>query len=422
MRVFKGIEYASEFREITVRSGETVEETITPKRWINLPEQGWYGADGHLHIPRPSQELDPLLCSWMQAEDLHVANMLQWGLASRFHNTIQHTHGSKGVYREGNTILASGQENPRTHVLGHTIILGANDPINFPENYMIYRLFWEEAKRQGALSGYAHGGVHGGAQNGLSIDLPHGLLNFIEVLQFEKTNYDVWYNCLNTGFRLTPIAGTDFPCGNLSLPGRERFYTRVEGEFTFPNWLEGVRKGRTFVTNGPILEFSIDGKEIGDEIVLDKPGPVRVRGRVRVDPTWDEIERIEVVENGLVLRTVKAEFDFDHTAHEASWLALRVTGTKKGEKGARPSLAHTGAIYLSMKGAPSLSEHPRAKHLARIWLARLQELEGRLAEQLDWMGLAVGSDPVDTATMRKNRAGLIQAIQEAKKRFEGQMR
>ena len=167
---------------------------------------------------------------------------------------------------------------------------------------MIYRLFWEEAQRQGALSGYAHYGaiLLNAPSFGLAVDLPHGLLSFLEVLQFNRGVHEAWYEILNTGFRITPTAGTDYPCVGASIPGRERFYTRVEGPFTYENWLEGVRKGRTFVTNGPILEFRIDGKEMGEEVVLEQAGSVDVQGRVRFDPTWDDIERLEVVENGPV--------------------------------------------------------------------------------------------------------------------------
>ena len=34
--------------------------------------------------------------------------------------------------------------------------MGEQSEIHFPEHYLIYRLFFEEARRQGALSGYAH--------------------------------------------------------------------------------------------------------------------------------------------------------------------------------------------------------------------------------------------------------------------------
>ena len=429
LKVYKGIEYERQTREVHIRPGETTELTVKIPRWINLPEQGWYGADDHVHIARPIKELNPFISKMMQAEDLHVANLLQMGLSKRFHITLQYAHGPESIYREGDYILATGQENPRTHFLGHTITLGARSAINFPENYLIYRLFWEEARRQGALSGYAHYGTAGGAQYGLGIDLPHGLLSFLEVLQFNLAIYDVWYDILNTGFRMTPTAGTDYPCGDSSIPGRDRFYTKAEGPFTYESWLEGLRRGRTFVTNGPILEFRINGKGMGEELVLDKPGSVHVEGRARFDPTWDDVERLEVIENGQVLlsfprREELAEipFQFQHEVREASWLAVRTTGSKLGE--ARPataSAAHSAPIYVTLKGARPLSAHSRAKALARAWLARLGDLEDRLAEdQIEYLAHRLKQAPYDLVEedlLRKNRSTLLEEIQKAREYF-----
>ncbi len=446
LKVFKGIEYKAQAREIDIRPGETTQLTVNMSRWINMPEQGWYGADDHLHIARSIKELNPFISKMMQAEELHVGNLLQMGLSIRFHGSLQYAHGPESIYQEGNYILAAGQENPRTHVRGHTITLGASSAIHFPENYLIYRLFWEEARRQEALSGYAHyGNEIGGGHYGLGIDLPHGLLSFLEVLQFNRAIYDSWYDILNTGFRLTPTAGTDYPCAGTTIPGRERFYTKVEGPFTYQSWLEGVRRGKTFVTNGPLLEFRVNKKGVGEEFVLEKPGPVLMEGRVRFDPTRDDVERLEIIENGQVLRSfpqkagsAEISFRFEHEVREASWFAVRASGKKLGELFSPgrdlnkydnlvyttmgpTSLAHSAPVYVLLKGAPTLSDHPRAKALAHMWLGRLEDLEARLAEdQIQHLSerlKLVPPDIVEEDLLRKNRAGLLKEIQKAKEYF-----
>src|SRR5262249_2178091 len=287
-------------------------------------------------IPRPFKELNSLLSKWMQAEDIHVANLLQWGNTKRFTNTIQYAHGAEGLYHEGDYWLASGQENPRTHFLGHTVTFGARTPINQPDNYLIYRLFWEESRRQKALSGFAHFGVNRGAQDGLAIDVPDDLLTFIEVLQFGKGDYDVWYDVLNMGYRWAPIAGTDYPCaGDRTLPGRERFYTRVEGRLDYESWLDGIRRGRTFVTNGPVLEFKVDGQGMAAALTLDKAGAGLAEATVRFDPARDNVKQLEVIENGTIVRTFFREpktaeicCQFKHHLPEAAWLAVRASGDK----------------------------------------------------------------------------------------------
>jgi hypothetical protein len=429
LTVTKGLEYRVARQELEIAPGRNLGLRVALERWSDLRDRRWFGADGHLHIARPLRELDPQLSKWMQAEDLAVATLLQWGHLNRFHNTLQHTHGTAGVYREGSYLLASGQESPRTHLLGHTIIWGASTPIEVREQYVIYRLFWEEARRQRAVSGYAHAGLAAGALNGLSIDLPLGMLSFLEVLQFNFANYDVWYTILSTGFRLAPTAGTDYPFGDLGLPGSERFYTRIEGALSYDGWIEGIRRGRTFVTNGPLLEFQVSGREAGDDVVLPAAGPVEIEARVRFDATRDAVERLELIINGEVARTFprgategQIEARFQVELNEAAWLALRASGAKVGLQRPVPSLAHSGAVYVRVAGAPELGQHPRARALARTWATRLTELEQRLGSQIDSMGISGWDDDLPGDYLRSQRAALLEAIRSARKHFLEQAR
>lgn len=394
-------------------------------------------------MSRPLKELNSVISKWMQAEDVHVANLLQFGSWNRFFASPQYEHGKGGLYREGNHLLASGQENPRTHFLGHTIILGAQ-ALHFADRYVIYKHFWEEAKRQEALTGYAHWGTGSEARAGLAIDLPNKLLNFLEVLEAHDANYDVWYDILNTGFRLTPTAGTDY--GSVpSLPGRERFYTEVEGPLSYEAWLQGIRRGKTFVTNGPVLEFRVQGQGMGAEVVLKKPTPVLVDARVRFDPARDDVNRLEVILDSDLLRSFPREGPspeircrFETEISKTSWLAVRASGHKRGEapppegflppfrdryRGAAASLAHSAAIYVTVEHMPGLSQHSRAKSLARAWIARLEELEMRLADdKIQYLAEEPGDDVPDVEYLRKNRSALLAAIESAKKHFSEQTR
>ena len=444
LKFYKGTEYEVHARDVQIHADESAELKVAMSRWVNMPKEGWYSADDHLHISRPLRELNPVISKWMQAEDVHVANLLQFGSWNRFFASPQYEHGKGGLYREGNYLLASGQENPRTHFLGHTIILGGQSPLHFVDRYVIYKHFWEEVKRQGALTGYAHWGTGSEAQAGLAIDLPDKLLSFLEVLEAHDANYDVWYDILNTGFRLTPTAGTDY--GSVpSLPGRERFYTKVEGPFGYEAWLDGIRQGKTFVTNGPVLEFRVQDQGMGAEVILKKPASVVVDARVRFDPARDDVKRLEVIQNGDLLRSFPREGPspeircrFEAEISRTSWLAVRASGHKQGEatppegflppyrdryRGAAASLAHSAAIYVTIENSPSLSQHSRAKALARAWLARLQELEMRLEEdKIQYLAEGPGDDVPDVEYLRKIRAALLEAIANARNYFLEQTR
>jgi hypothetical protein len=422
VRATKGPEYKGASGTIVVEKGQVVLSTLDLVRWIDLAREGWYSADDHLHIPRPHPRFDPGLGTWMEAEGLHVANLL------------------------------SGQENPRTHVLGHALVLGAHRFIDLPRQYLLYDHVWEEAHRQGAVNGYAHWGL-AGAEEGLAVWGHEALLDFVEVLNLGFPFYDRWYEALDLGIRIGPTAGTDYPCLE-GLPGRDRFYAKLNGPLDAEAWLEAVRQGRTFVTNGPAIELSVEQALPGEELVLAGPGEVRVSGRVRFDPDRDAVTALELIRGGTVLVRVDAptsagEIRLQTTLEieRTSWLALRATGVKRGEteidlrgffssmlvlerdsneellRGlpegpvARPSAAHTGAILVTVDGTPPLAEQPRGREVARIWLARLDELERRLDEDRmnSWTRFPGRGDGIDPRTARANRSALLRAIEAARR-------
>ena len=69
IRVFKGPEYRVAAETIEVEPSTPTRQDIRLRRWVNMPESGWYSADDHLHIPRPVIELNPTISKMMQAED-----------------------------------------------------------------------------------------------------------------------------------------------------------------------------------------------------------------------------------------------------------------------------------------------------------------------------------------------------------------
>lgn len=461
LRAFKGIEHRVARAAVEVPPGGDASLELVLERWSDLPARGWYAADDHLHITRLHPEDDARISHWMQAEDLDVANLLQMGTQTQVGVTPQRAFGDAGSYREGDHLLLSGQEHPRTHLLGHTITLGARSLVDLRDDYIVYERTFRAGRREGGVVGFAHFG-RGPAAFGLATTAPRDLVDFVEVLQFDWPHYDVWYEALDLGLRLAPTAGTDFPCGPWSLPGRERFYTRVEGRLERESWLEGIRRGRTFVTNGPLLELSLDGAGIGD--TLDLPGPqrVRVEGAVHFDPERDAPGSVELLRNGEPVpaptRTPapgEIRLEVDSEVDGPAWFALRVLGDKRGEtppsgmgfpdwaldlgenigRGAdvrgrdpwlrarsrRPSAAHTAPIWVRVGG-----RLPGDADVAARWLARLDDLEARLSDERigdqtiwDWVPY---SDGVSLAHLRRHRGALLAAIADARLRLSERLR
>ncbi len=379
----------------------------------------------------------------MQAEDIHVANLLQMGKVKNFEIAPQHAHGPEGHYQEGHFILAAGQENPRTHFLGHTITLGASTARHNLDDYLIYRLLWEKTAAEGALNGFAHAWAPNGmmlaVHDGMAVVGPHDLLHFVEVLQFNRSGYEAWYELLALGFRVTPTAGTDYPCADQNLPGHERFYTKVEGPFRYASWLDGVRQGRTFVTTGPIVEFHVNGMDIGSEVVLSAEASVEITGKATFDPTRDDLVFLELVQNGEVVERFsriagasKIEFETKRPVDESSWFALRGYGNRLENTIGTPlhfntfklsSNVHTAPIYVTLAHRPGIGESAQAKRVARTWVARLEDLERVLAEEnLDFLAARLAfpdADAVPRETLVRNREALLEEVRSSKAFFEG---
>src|SRR5262249_44475669 len=108
-----------------------------------------------------------------------------------------------------------------------------------------------------------------------------------------------------------------------------------------------LRKGRSFVTNGPMLELSVDGQELGSVIKLAGPGKLMVKARAR---SLLPLAKVELLVNGQVAQTLSltkdersAELDQAVDVDRSGWLALRATGSGP--------FAHTAPIYVEVGGA-----------------------------------------------------------------------
>src|SRR5258706_11297494 len=81
--------------------------------------------------------------------------------------------------------------------------------------------------------------------------------------------------------------------------GVERVYVKTGGPPDHAAWLRGIKSGRTFATNGPLLEFSHDGRVPGDELRLPA-GHHTVQARVSLRSIVP-VDRLEIVGNGQVV-------------------------------------------------------------------------------------------------------------------------
>lgn len=395
MVLTKGLEYLDQSHTIRIEAGQTFRQTCRMARWINMPAQGWYSADDHIHIRRSPRE-DSLLLDWIRAEDVHVGVLLRMG---DFWETYypQYAWGEKGIYQRGIHLLTSGQEDPRTPELGHALGLGASDKVRFPKEYYFYDKVFDQLHELGGLTGYAHQAETFHGYRGLTLDGLRGKVDVLELLQFcaaaEPLQTDHYYHLLDLGYPVTAVAGSDFPwCGKdhdhgpverTAHIGNARFYSYLGGPLSYTRWKDALRAGHTFVTSGPILAFTVNQHFPGDRLNVRKGTTLSIRAEAYGHATQVQLQRLEIVGHGKVLASVQAndkEPSRNRTQSSANlslelklpvnggiWLAAR-TYAGPGQA------AHTTPIYVSVDGSGFSNPATMADYLQLSELY-LQELE-----------------------------------------------
>ena len=349
--VRQGVEHEAIFRDVTIRSGETVEQTFRSRRWVDMRKRGWWSGDDHVHCRLLSGEDARNLMAWIQAEDIHLANVVKMG---DIYRTYFEQHGFGPGYRvvDGNFVLTPGQECPRTHdQIGHTLAMNITSMVRDTERYFLYDEVFDAVHAQGGLSGYAH--VNSGlfhVDRDMSSNVPRQKVDFVEILQFNQLGTDLYYAFLNLGCKLTASSGSDVPWGGTI--GEVRAYACLGKQpFSADAWFEAFRRGRTFTTSGPMLEFRVDNALPGDELLLKSDRKLHVRARAWGDPKRMAPVKLEIVRHGEVIRSAESdnpqrpevELDFTVDASHGCWLAARAFG---GDG----TSAHTTPVYVVREG------------------------------------------------------------------------
>lgn len=161
---------------------------------------------------------------------------------------------------------------------------------------------------------------------------------------------DKYYRYLNIGLRLPISTGTDWFMYDFS-----RVYAKIPGQLTLPAWLDAVKAGRNSISNGPLLTLTVDGKEPGDVIALDKPRSVRIEATATGRHSFGEVQ---LVRNGSVIKkqTVEmkegvatAKLVHEVRMDESAWFAVRVESPTTNELGQK-LFAHTSPVYVDLAG------------------------------------------------------------------------
>jgi hypothetical protein len=211
--------------------------------------------------------------------------------------------------------------------------------------------------------------------------------DFISAMDTERVpEWNCWYHIMNCGFPLKVSGETDFPCITGSRVGQGRVYVQLGrvNKVDYGQWCDGIARGRSYISDGyaHALAFTVGGKGMGDEVALDRAGPVAVKatvafaadqplgtavgGRKPQGPT----RKVELVVNGVAVasKAVPADdrphdLEFSVPIAKSSWVALRHF----------PSL-HTNPVTVLVGGQPIRASRRSAEWcigvIEQLWRVR----------------------------------------------------
>lgn len=415
LTVERGKEYPPVSRTLDVADGRTIETTVRLRRRFDMAALGWYSGEMHVHsgLSRlPAMQL---------ADDLNVAfPITAWSMSDRRVPTaaergekipdkgelvsIDDTH----VYWNLNTEYEL-DETRQNAPLGGFLILGHTAPftVTMPPITPLVR----EARRQGA---FLEWDMHTWPWSMMVVPVagidtiplsnchmwrlkpiylmwgvpaPDWMNCAVSATGWAEYGFQAYYALLNSGFVLRPSAGTANGVHPVPL-GHSRVYVKLDGPFRYEKWKAGLLEGRSFVTNGPMLFLSVDGREPGDRRALAAGETARVTATVEVR-TAGEIDRAELVVNGRAVPLPAARDEAGSDEHRrrfqteiditgSAWVAARCFDKPPADN---VRFAHTAPIFFDDPTRPLRPERRQIAWLIDRVRSQIDLVKGKVSEE-----------------------------------------
>jgi Tol biopolymer transport system component len=396
VEVTKGFEYRFEKKNVLIASGRHSTLTVYLQP-LNLPRDAraqWVSGDVHVHMNYGGsyRNTPKNLVAQAIAENLPIVEDLIVNKEQRIPD-IAYFSNKPDAASTATNLLLHGQEF-HTSYWGHLGLLNLTRNFLIP-GYAAYpntaaaslfpanAIVADLAQEQRALVGYAHPfeTVYDPSADAreLPIDVALGKVDYMEVMGFSdhKLTAEIWYRLLNCGFHLAAAAGTDAMANYASLRGPvglNRVYASVPaGALNINSFLDSIKRGHTFASNGPLLGFTLGGRQIGDEVRLPAgENKVKFTAWMR---SFIPIDHLQIVCNGQVVRDLKGDRESMNVEDtipisRSGWCLLRAWS----ETAEYPILdaypyATTSPIYITVAGSTAKPTEDAAYFIA--WIDRL---------------------------------------------------
>jgi hypothetical protein len=395
---------------VEVKPGETVNIELKLDRNVDLTSKGWFNGSTHVHMNYGGhlRNTPAALLAMARAQGVHIVS----GLVANKDNRILDWQ----YFRPGNppdpasdiaarSLLLFGEEN-RPPFWGHTFYIGLRENLIspfltgyegtalnslWPSNSELFR----KARAQGAATGYVHafggesdplaGSGVGGAK-GYAVDVALGLIDCLEWSAASRGSLIPLFHAWNNDFHIAPVGGED-ALANMQdhrPVGIIRTFAYLGRDFSVDGWINALKQGRTIVSSGPVIQFSVNGEQPGGSVKLPAPGSVKLAGQV-----WSNtpIRLVRVYRNGepwksFPLSGEPTQFSFEEQAmvETSSWFSLVV---EADEQSPAPQGAYAQAISNSVRVYTG-DDKIRSKASAEYFLRWIDRLRGEIADPKLW--------------------------------------
>lgn len=336
IRVSKGFEYFPAEVNLDLKEGEKKEIVIELKRMVDMPALKWYAGEHHAH-------------SWGHGKGV-LFDKLASGNGWRHYADVQQAAGfnyvshsapwdggdCKSTWSE-QFICSPTVEDQICHIhAGH--VQGNRNMVARLESLA-------KAGGHGLVQGYGGDDLQPGQ---VAVAMALGKIDGWQV------NEEDWFRYLNMGFKSCVGHGSDyyFDYGVRKIAKKE--YARMRN-LTWQDMIESYRKHATFVTDGPLVMFNVNGLEAGEDVVLAGKGATTLQCSISVWHIYGLL-KLEVIRNGRVEKTftynnkpVSVNEVFTFQVQDSGWLLVKVYA-EKGEFAAGNAL--TSPVYLQYGDNP----------------------------------------------------------------------
>lgn len=400
--VVKGFEFLPAKVEATVAASEVTTVTVPLQRLTDMSARGWYSGSTHVHMNYAGNLHNTLenLMMMSAAEDQDIVNEQ---VANKDNRILDYQHfvpgGGAHPISTPDRVVVVGQEY-RPPFYGHVFMFqlkkhlispfltgyeGTGVESLYPSNTDMLR----KAKAQGATTGYVHayGGntdpilSNLGGGKGFVVDAALGTADALEWSNSGRAGFFPWYAVLNNGLRITAVGGEDSISSMHAskLVGSARTYVHTgERGLRADAWFEHLRRGNAFVSTGPLVELTVNGRLPGETLALGASGgEVEVVGRVR---SITPLETVSLIFKGEVIETIPLSADRRSAdvrkvlkVTQSGWYHLRAEGAPADRYPLDTAFAQgfTNPVWISVGDRPV--RHRASAEYCLKWIDLLQK-------------------------------------------------